>query len=80
MSNPNRDKRNLTNYIEEELGAMLRSAREDLGLTRADVAEKLDVSEEDIANMETRQQEMALGLLQRYAELVNKKVHVRFFE
>ncbi|MFQ5632802.1 MAG: helix-turn-helix domain-containing protein [bacterium] len=68
----------LTNFIEEELGALLRSAREDQGLTRKQVAEKLGVTEEDILRIEKHAGKVTLGMLQKYADLLGKKVQLKF--
>ena len=68
----------LTKFIEEELGALLRATREDQGLTRKQVAEKLGVSEQEIEMLEKHSGKVTLGLLQKYANLINKKIQLKF--
>ena len=70
--------KDLTNFIEEELGALLRAAREDQGLTRQAVAEKLGVTEQDIEMIEKHSGKVTLAMLQKYADLLGKKVQVKF--
>lgn len=70
----------LADFIEEELGALLRAAREDKGWTRREVAEKLGTTEEQIQQIEMHTGKVTLGFLQRYATLLGKKVQVKFFD
>lgn len=68
----------LTKFIEEELGALLRATREDQGLTRQEVAEKLGTTEDEIIRIETHTGKVTLGMLQKYANLLGKKVQLKF--
>lgn len=76
--NRRNDRSELANVIEEELGALLRAAREDQGLTRDEVAARLGVTVEEIVRIEAHTGRVTLGMLQRYAELLGKKVTLRF--
>jgi transcriptional regulator with XRE-family HTH domain len=70
--------KDLTDFIEQELGALLRAVREDQGLTRKEVAGKLGVTEDEILHIETHTGKVTLGMLQKYANLLGKKVQVKF--
>ena len=58
-----------------ELGAMLRAAREEAGLSLADVARKVAISEIDAAQIE-KGCDMTLGLLHRYANALGRRVEI----
>ena len=72
------EKKELTDFIMAELGAMLRATREDKGLTRIEVAEKLGMDAEDITRIEQNIGNVTLSQLQRYAEFLNKRVQLKF--
>ncbi len=77
--NRRKEKTELANFIEEELGALLRAGREDKGWTREYVAARLGTTAEEIKRIEMRRGRIALGMVQKYAELLDKKVSIRFF-
>lgn len=53
-----------------KLGAMLLAAREQAGLTQAEVARRLGTHKSAISRMENHAEDMRLSTLQRYAEAV----------
>lgn len=59
-----------------ELSAAPRAAREDAGLSLGDVARKVAISEIDATQIE-KGCDMTLGLLQRYANALGRKVEIR---
>lgn len=68
----------MTNFIQEELGALLRATREDQGITVAQAAELLGTTEDVILNIEKNMGQIPLHLLQRYADVLGKKLQLRF--
>lgn len=68
----------LSSFIEEELGALLRAAREDLGMTRQQAAETLGVTEADIRKIEMHSGTVTLGMLEKYAKVLGKRVQLKF--
>lgn len=57
-------------YQAFQLGAMLLSAREQAGLTQAEVARRLGTHKSAISRMENHAEDIRLSTLQRYAEAV----------
>ncbi len=68
----------LINFIEQEMGALLRAAREDKGWTRKEAADRIGVSEQEIEQIESHSGKVTLAVLQKYAEAVDKKVQIKF--
>lgn len=56
------------------VGVCLQQARIDAGLTRAEVADRLDAKPVTVGRMETNAGEIRLSLLQRYAEAVGQRL------
>src|SRR5687768_3230613 len=57
-------------YQAFKLGAMLLAAREQAGLTQAEVARRLGTHKSAISRMENHAEDIRLSTLQRYAEAV----------
>jgi HTH-type transcriptional regulator / antitoxin HipB len=58
------------------LGAMLLAAREQAGLTQAEVARRLGTHKSAISRMENHAEDIRLSTLQRYAEAVGCFLHL----
>ena len=69
----------LTKFIEEELGIILRRARKKKGWTMEEVAKKMGTSVDEIERIELHTGKVSLGMLQKYAEVVDKKIQLKFF-
>ena len=59
-----------------KLGVLLQQAREDAGLTREEIAEKLHTSKAIISRMENHAPDVKLSTLEKFALVVGKKIHV----
>jgi len=57
-----------------KLGALLRQAREDAGLTQGQVAERLQTQKSAISRIENQTTDIRLSTLQRYAEAVGREL------
>lgn len=63
-------------YSDFKIGVLLRQAREEAGLTQADVAQQLQTQPVAISQMENHAEEVRLSLLKRYAELLGKQLQI----
>lgn len=68
----------MTEFIQEEIGALLRASREDQGITIDKAAKMVGVSVEEIVKIEKNVGTVSIGLLQRYAEVLGKKIQLKF--
>jgi len=68
----------LSKFIEQEIGIILRRARKEKGLSIEEVATALETSESDIENIELHTGEVTLGMLQKYAEFMGKNLQIKF--
>jgi transcriptional regulator with XRE-family HTH domain len=59
-------------YQAFKLGAVLRQARRDAGLTQVQLAERLGTHKSAISRMENQAEDIRLSTLQRYAEAVGR--------
>ena len=62
-------------YLEFKIGVLFRQAREEAGLTRAEVAQKLNTQKSAISKIENHAEDMRLSTLGKYARAVGKKLH-----
>ncbi len=79
MADKKEDRYKMTEFIQEEIGALLRATREDQGITTEKAAQMMDVSVEEIVKIEKNIGVVSIGLLQRYAEVLGKKIQLKFF-
>ena len=61
-------------YLNFRIGVILRQAREQMGATQADVAEKLNTTKSVISRMENHAEDIKLSTLAKYAKALGKKV------
>lgn len=61
-------------YLNFKIGVILRQAREELGVTQAEVAEKLNTTKSVISRMENHAEDIKLSTLAKYAKALGKKV------
>ena len=61
-------------YLNFKIGAILRQARENMGATQADIAEKLNTTKSVISRMENHAEDIKLSTLTKYAKALGKKV------
>jgi HTH-type transcriptional regulator / antitoxin HipB len=61
-------------YLNFKIGVILRQAREEMGATQADVAEKLNTTKSVISRMENHAEDIKLSTLAKYAKALGKKV------
>ncbi|TVR37387.1 MAG: helix-turn-helix domain-containing protein [Balneolaceae bacterium] len=61
-------------YLNFKIGVILRQAREEMGATRADVAEKLNTTKSVISRMENHAQDFKLSTLTKYANALGKEL------
>ena len=63
-------------YTNFKIGVLLRQARETAGLTRADVAQRLQTPESAISKIENHAEDVRLSLLKQYAAVLGKKLQI----
>jgi DNA-binding XRE family transcriptional regulator len=63
--------------VDEHKPAMLAELRRELDLTQAAIAERLDVSQENVSQIERGEADIRLSTLQRYVEALGGRLEVR---
>ncbi len=63
-----------------KIGAMLRLAREDAGLTQEEAAQKLNTKKSAISRIENHAEDIRLSTLEKYAEAFGKKIKLELLE
>ncbi|MBN2356266.1 helix-turn-helix transcriptional regulator [candidate division KSB1 bacterium] len=61
-------------YEKFKIGAILRRAREDAGVTQEEIAKKLHTQKSAISRIENHSYDMRLSTLKMYAEALGKKL------
>ena len=65
-----------TGYESFRIGAILRQAREEAGLTQEQIAKKLKTQKSAISRMENHAEDIRLSTLEKFAEALGKKMEV----
>ena len=65
-------------YRSFQLGALLKLAREQSGLTQSQVAKKLRTNKSAISRIENHAEDIRLSTLQKYATALGKKLRLEF--
>ena len=63
-------------YQEFKIGAMLKLAREEAGLTQEQLARKLNTKKTAISRIENHAEDIKLSTLERFAQALGKKLHI----
>ena len=63
-------------YLEFKIGALLRQAREEAGLTQEDVAQKLNTKRTTISRIENHAEDVKLSTLGKYAKVLGKTLYL----
>jgi ribosome-binding protein aMBF1 (putative translation factor) len=61
-------------YLNFKIGIILRQAREELGATQSDIAQKMSTTKSVISRMENHAEDIKLSTLTKYANALGKKV------
>ena len=63
-------------YESFKIGVLLRQAREAVGLTQEELAEKLSTKKSAISRIENHAEDIRLSTLKNYLEALGKKLHI----
>ena len=63
-------------YESFKIGALLRQAREEVGVTQKELAEKLSTIKSAISRIENHADDIRLSTLKRYLEALGKKLQI----
>jgi len=63
--------------VDEHKAAMLADVRKQLDLTQAAIAERLEVTQENVSQIERRDVDLRLSTLRRYVEALGGRLEVR---
>jgi len=63
-------------YQEFKIGVMLKTAREEAGLTQEQLAEKLHTKKTAISRMENHAEDIKLSTLEKFAEALGKTLRI----
>lgn len=63
-------------YQEFKIGAMLRLAREEAGLTQEQLAKKLKTKKTAISRIENHAEDIKLSTLEKFAKALGKELHI----
>jgi HTH-type transcriptional regulator/antitoxin HipB len=61
-------------YLNFKIGVILRQAREDMGITQQEVADKLNTTKSVISRMENHADDIRLSTLRKYARALGRSV------
>lgn len=65
-----------TGYEEFKIGLILKMAREEVGLTQDEVAEKLHTKKSAISRIENHAEDIKLSTLEKFAEALGKTLRI----
>jgi len=63
-------------YRSFKIGALLRQAREDSGLTQEEIAERLNTKKSAISRIENHAEDIKLSTLEKFASVLGRKIEV----
>ncbi len=63
-------------YQSFKIGALLRQAREDSGLTQEEIAERLNTKKSAISRIENHAEDIKLSTLEKFASVLGRKIEV----
>ncbi len=63
-------------YQAFKIGALLRQAREDSGLTQEQIAERLNTKKSAISRIENHAEDIKLSTLEKFATVLGRKIEV----
>lgn len=63
-------------YQSFKIGALLRQAREESGLTQEEIAKKLNTKKSAISRMENHAEDIKLSTLEKFASVLGRKIEV----
>ncbi|MBM3711874.1 MAG: helix-turn-helix domain-containing protein [Actinobacteria bacterium] len=63
-------------YENFKIGALLRQAREEVGVTQEEIAEKLSTKKSAISRIENHAEDIRLSTLKSYLEALGKKLQI----
>jgi len=63
-------------YQAFKIGALLRQAREDSGLTQEQIAERLNTKKSAISRIENHAEDIKLSTLEKFAAVLGRKIEV----
>lgn len=66
-----------TGYQEFKIGVMLKMAREEAGLTQAQLAEKLKTKKTAISRIKNHAEDIKLSTLEKFAQALGKKLEIK---
>lgn len=61
-------------YLNFKIGVILRQAREEMGITQSEVAEKLNTTKSAISRIENHADDIRLSTLRKYAKALGKNI------
>jgi len=64
-------------YEQFKLGALLRKAREDAGLTQEEVARKMNTHKSAISRIENHAEDIKLSTIEKFAQAIGKTLKLR---
>lgn len=64
-------------YEQFRIGVMLRQAREEAGLTQADVATRLKTKKSAVSRIENHAEDIRLSTLEKFAEAIGKRLTLK---
>lgn len=66
-----------TGYEQFKIGAMLRTAREEAGLSQAELAGRLRTKKSAISRIENHAEDIRLSTLEKFAEAIGKRLSLK---
>lgn len=63
-------------YLEFKIGAMLRAAREEAGMTQEQLAQKLHTKKAAVSRIENHAEDIKLSTLARFAQAFGRKLRI----